>query len=237
MEKVVCIKNVEKNYGKQTVLASVDLTIAKGEVFVLLGKNGAGKSTLFKIITGLTKATNGAITILGAEVNSVQQQQKIGCNINEPVFYEHLTARENLEIHCEYMNCSGENIAFWLNKVGLSVENNVPVRQYSLGMRQRLVLARCLVHDPEILVIDEPLNGLDPKGIKQFRGLIEQIASTGKTIIMSSHILAEVATVATRIAVITNGRVVLDEAKQTLISKHQELFEDFLIEKMEGENE
>ena len=136
------------------------MTVQKGEIYVLLGRNGAGKSTLFKILTGLSKASNGSITILNEDKDLEKVKSKIGSNINEPVFYEHLSAVENLEIHCDYMESSKKRIPEWLKVVGLAVDNDRPVKEYSLGMRQRLVLARSLVHDPELIIIDEPLNGL-----------------------------------------------------------------------------
>ncbi|MER2131791.1 MAG: ATP-binding cassette domain-containing protein [Carnobacterium inhibens] len=235
MTTIVAVHHLEKNYGKKEVLKNFSLTIQKGEVYVLLGRNGAGKSTLFKILTGLSRASNGSITILNEDKDLEKVKIKIGSNINEPVFYEHLSAMENLKIHCDYMGSSKKRIPEWLKVVGLAVDNDRPVKEYSLGMRQRLVLARCLVHDPELIIIDEPLNGLDPRGIKQFRELIEELSLLGKTIIMSSHILTEVESVATRIGVIFDGELVLDERKLDLVATHQDGLEDFLISKMEGE--
>lgn len=236
MTTSVEVLSIEKNYGRKEVLKNFSLSVEKGEVYVLLGKNGAGKSTLFKILTGLSKATNGEIIILNESKDLEKVKTKIGSNINEPVFYEHLSAHENLRIHCEYMGVSNNQISEWLKTVGLTIDNDRPVKEYSLGMRQRLVLARCLVHNPELLIIDEPLNGLDPRGIKQFRELIEEISLLGKTIIMSSHILTEVESVATRIGVIYDGQLVLDERKQDLVAKYQDGLENFLINKMEGIN-
>lgn len=235
MTSIVAVHHLEKNYGKKEILKDFSLTVQKGEIYVLLGKNGAGKSTLFKILTGLSKASNGSITILNEDKDLEKVKSKIGSNINEPVFYEHLSAVENLEIHCDYMESSKKRIPEWLKVVGLAVDNDRPVKEYSLGMRQRLVLARSLVHDPELIIIDEPLNGLDPRGIKQFRELIEELSLLGKTIIMSSHILTEVESVATRIGVIFDGELVLDESKVDLVATHQDGLEDFLISKMEGE--
>lgn len=235
MTSIVAVHHLEKNYGKKEILKDFSLTVEKGEIYVLLGRNGAGKSTLFKILTGLSKASNGSITILNEEKDLEKVKVKIGSNINEPVFYEHLSAVENLEIHCDYMESSKKRIPEWLKVVGLAVDNDRPVKEYSLCMRQRLVLARSLVHDPELIIIDEPLNGLDPRGIKQFRELIEELSLLGKTIIMSSHILTEVESVATRIGVIFDGELVLDESKVDLVATHQDGLEDFLISKMEGE--
>lgn len=235
MTSIVAVHHLENNYGKKEILKDFSLTVQKGEIYVLLGKNGAGKSTLFKILTGLSKVSNGSITILNEEKDLEKVKVKIGSNINEPVFYEHLSAVGNLEIHCDYMESPKKRIPEWLKVVGLAVDNDRPVKEYSLGMRQRLVLARSLVHDPELIIIDEPLNGLDPRGIKQFRELIEELSLLGKTIIMSSHILTEVESVATRIGVIFDGELVLDESKVDLVETHQDGLEDFLISKMEGE--
>lgn len=236
MTYVVNVKNVTKCYQNQAVLEGINLSVDQGEVFVLLGKNGAGKSSLFKLLVGLSSATDGQLEVLGEERDLSKNLGHIGFNINEPVFYEHLTARENLEIHCQYMACDTRLIDYWLTKVGLSKESRTPVKQFSTGMRQRLVLARSLIHDPKLLVIDEPLNGLDPKGIKEFRVLIGEVAQTGKTVIMSSHILSEVSLVATQIAVLADGKIILNESKEQLCTEHPNDLEDYLILKMEGRN-
>ncbi len=233
MEKVVTITRLEKNYGTKSVLKGIDLTVDQGEIFVLLGKNGAGKSTLFKVLTGLAIKTNGSFQFFDKDYDRQIDSRKIGFNINDPVFYENLSGRENLIIHCAYMQISNVNVDYWLNQMGLEM-NDIPVKTYSTGMRQRLALARCLVHDPALVIIDEPLNGLDPKGIREFRQLIEQIVEMNKTVIMSSHILAEVEAIATRIAVISNGEIVLNQTKRQLMAEHGSNFEDYLIEKMEG---
>ncbi|MGM0215914.1 ABC transporter ATP-binding protein [Enterococcus sp. AZ109] len=233
MEKAITITRLEKNYGKKEVLRGIDLTVDQGEIFVLLGKNGAGKSTLFKILTGLAKETGGDFRFFGNEYDLQTDSKKIGFNINDPVFHENLSGRKNLEIHCAYMQVSDAKVDYWLNLLGLKSDDN-PVKSYSTGMRQRLALARCLVHDPAILIIDEPLNGLDPRGIREFRQLIEEIAEMNKTIIMSSHILAEVEAIATRIAVISDGEIVLNQTKQQLVNERGSSFEDYLIDKMEG---
>lgn len=233
MEKAITITRLEKNYGKKEVLKGIDLSVDQGEIFVLLGKNGAGKSTLFKVLTGLAKETGGSFRFFDRENNRRTDCQAIGFNINDPVFYENLSGRENLAIHCDYMQVSEDKVDYWLKQLGLRVDHT-PVKEYSTGMRQRLALARCLVHDPKILIIDEPLNGLDPRGIREFRRLIEEIAVMNKTIIMSSHILAEVEAIASRIAVISNGEIVLNQTKEQLLSQYGSCFEDYLIDKMEG---
>ena len=233
---IINLKNIQKNYGKKEVLKGINLKVQEGEIFVLLGKNGAGKSTLFKILTGLTKPLIGEIGLFHQQYSFEEQQRLIGFNINEPVFYEHLSAEDNLAIHCEYMDCSQDAISFWLHRVGLIGTNQTPVKEFSTGMRQRLALARCFVHDPKLIIIDEPLNGLDPKGIKDLRILLEEVVLEGKTILMSSHILSEVEAIATQIAVITEGEIVLNETKEQLQALHSNNLEDYLIAKMEGTN-
>lgn len=157
----------------------------------------------------------------------------IGSSINTPIFYENFSAKENLEIHSEYMECDSSEIEKYLKMVGLDINNNDKVKHYSLGMHQRIVLARALINNPKLLILDEPLNGLDPKGIKELRELLVSLANLGKTIVMSSHILFEVELVATRIAVLASGVIVLDEDKDFLRNKYGTNLEDYLIEKME----
>lgn len=236
MEKILYVENIMKSFNGNDVLKGVGLSLEKGEIYVLLGKNGAGKSTIFKILTGLMSATNGDIKFCDRNIKDYKDNyyREIGFNINEPKFYEHLNGRENLEIYCDYMNCSYENINYWLHRVGLSLDNRNPVRNYSMGMRQRLVLARTLVHSPKMIIIDEPLNGLDPNGIREFRELFKEISNNGTTILMSSHILSEVEKIADRIGVICNGNLVLESDLTELKESHRDNFEDFIIDRMEG---
>lgn len=233
-DTIIQLENIQKNYQQKEGLKGIDLTVKKGEIFVLLGKNGAGKSTLFKILTGLAKPLLGEVILFNQEYSLKEQHGQIGFNINDPVFYEHLSAEENLAIHCEYMNASQDTITFWLQRVGLVGTHETPVKDFSTGMRQRLALARCFVHNPQLIIIDEPLNGLDPKGIKELRYLLEEVIQEGKTILMSSHILAEVEAIATQIAVIADGQIVLNETKERLQTQFPQHLEDYLIEKMEG---
>lgn len=234
MAEYLTLTNIEKNYGAKEVLHAVNLSIQQGEIYVLLGKNGAGKSTLLKLISGLATPTNGMIQISGHTM-TFKDKFKIGFSINQPIFYEHLTAEENLSIHCEYMDfkCSFSQIERILELVQLTPNNPTPVKNYSLGMRQRLMLARCLIHKPDLLIIDEPLNGLDPNGIRTVRTLLKNLASDGLTILMSSHILSEVEAVATNIGIISNGRLHFESKMSQLKELYGVNLEDFLIKKME----
>ncbi|MGM0240414.1 ABC transporter ATP-binding protein [Enterococcus sp. AZ103] len=225
MHNLVEVRDIRKDYNGNEVLKGIDLTAYPGEVLVVLGKNGAGKSTLFKLIAGLAEQTSGEIQL---------NQNNIGFSINEPVFYEQLSGWDNLAIHCQYYNVSEEKIGYWLKKVGLSVENQQPVKNYSLGMRQRLVISRCLIHNPDILLIDEPLNGLDPKGIKDFRELLQELKEQNKTIIISSHILSEVQSIANRIVVLYEGKMVLQTLAKDFSTESPTVFENKMINWMEG---
>lgn len=236
MEKILEVKNIIKSFNGNDVLKGVDLNLEKGEIYALLGKNGAGKSTLFKIITGLMTATNGDVNFIGRSIEEYNNNyyKEIGFNINEPKFYEHLNGRENLEIHCDYMNCDYDKINYWLHRVGLSLDNRNLVKNYSIGMKQRLSIAKVLIHNPKLIIIDEPLNGLDPNGIREFRELFKEISNNGITILMSSHILSEVEKIADRIGIIHNGSLVLESCLNELKKSHNEDYEGFIIDKMEG---
>ncbi|WP_100065256.1 ABC transporter ATP-binding protein [Miniphocaeibacter massiliensis] len=236
---ILNVVNVIKSFDGEEVLKGVNLNLNRGEIYVLLGKNGVGKSTLFKIIIGLMKPTMGFVEFLDKDLLCYENKHfsELGFNINEPRFYEHLTARKNLEIHCEYMNCSKDKIKFLLEKMGLSYLNDTLVKNYSLGMRQRLSLTRCLLHEPKMIVIDEPLNGLDPKGIKDLRHLLKEIAKEGITILMSSHILSEVEKIADRIGVLNSGNLIVEDTVKNLLKNNEGNFEDYIIEKMEGSHE
>ncbi|QQK08190.1 ABC transporter ATP-binding protein [Miniphocaeibacter halophilus] len=235
MNEILSCRNLVKSFKSNEVLKDINLTLRRGEIYVLVGKNGAGKSTLFKILTGLMKATMGEIELLGKNILDYKNEyfKELGLNINEPKFYEHLTARENLEIHCDYMNCRKDKIRFSLENVGLSYSNKTITKNYSLGMKQRLSLARALIHEPKLLIIDEPLNGLDPKGIKDLRYLFKEIRKKGVTILMSSHILAEVEKIADRVGILNNGNLILEDTIENLLRVNGEKFEDYIIEKME----
>ncbi|MGX7014500.1 ABC transporter ATP-binding protein [Vagococcus silagei] len=236
MENYLTLSHLEKNYGTKEVIHHLSLSVAKGEIYVLLGKNGAGKSTLFKLIAELALPTNGTISIGGHPITQ-QTRKKIGMSINQPVFYEDLTAEDNLRIHCTYMDypLSTSHLSDTLKLVGLAPENQTSVKNFSLGMRQRLMLARCLIHEPNLLVIDEPLNGLDPNAIRQMRILLKNLAASGLAILMSSHILSEVEAVATTIGVMNHGVLRFSAPLTSLQQQYGEQLEDYLIQEMEGD--
>ncbi|MEY8445093.1 ABC transporter ATP-binding protein [Enterococcus ratti] len=234
MKPIVAINNLEKCYRGVPVLHQLSLFIQQGEVFAILGKNGAGKSTLFKLLAGLIEPTDGTIQILDAKPTDLMIKRKIGVTINEPVFYEQLTGWKNLEIHAAYYDVNTAKLALAFERVGLNPKNHLPVSQYSLGMRQRLAIARMLLPNPEILIIDEPLNGLDPKAIRDFRELLHELANEGTTIILSSHILSEVQHIASTIAVLYEGAIIAKKSTQEWLQLEGTSFENKMINLMEG---
>lgn len=210
---ILSINNVSKTFNNFEVLTNCSLEIEQQSIYGLVGKNGVGKTTLLKIILGLLKSDLGTINILNKA--SVIENQKllkeIGCLIETPIFYEHLNAQENLKIHLLYMGMvpNDEIIERTISKVGLRNTGQKKVSKFSLGMRQRLAIARAIIHNPKILILDEPLNGLDPKAIYEVRDLLLQLKNELQmTIIISSHIIHELQQVADKIGVLSDGYIV-----------------------------
>jgi len=174
MNNVMAVKteNLIKTFSGIEVIKGCTMNVPKGCIYGLLGANGAGKTTIFKLLMGFLTPTAGKAEVLNMDVISCRNEilKSVGSIIEVPVFYEHLSARENLEIHLSYMNVTGD-ISSALEMVGLKSTNNQPVSKYSLGMRQRLGIARALIHKPKLLILDEPINGLDPMGIREMREL------------------------------------------------------------------
>jgi ABC-2 type transport system ATP-binding protein len=186
------------------------MTVKQGEIYGFLGPNGAGKTTALKLMLGLLRPTAGAVEVMGLDVATNREAvlRGVGSMIEVPVFYEHLSAADNLRIHLAYCSAPRADVDAALTAVGLSGANHDPVSTFSLGMRQRLALARAIVHEPKLLLLDEPINGLDPAGIRLVRDLLPTLARRGTTIVVSSHILSEVQHIADTIGVIVEGRVV-----------------------------
>ena len=186
--------------------------VKKGEIYGFLGPNGAGKTTIMKMLTNLIKPTSGDIEIFGDKLTDTSYEvlKRMGTIIEYPIFYEKLTAKENLLLHCEYMGYyNKEAIDQALQLVYLTNIEDKPVKDFSLGMKQRLGIARAIMTKPELLILDEPINGLDPIGIKEMRDLFKMLCKEyGITILISSHILAEIEQIADTIGIINNGRLV-----------------------------
>ena len=212
-----------KQYGTQVVVNKLNMNVKKGEIYELLGRNGAGKTTTLRMIMGLLKPTSGEVRIFGEKLNTNNSKvfQRIGALIEAPSFYENLTAQENLELIASLRGIHNENaINSALILVGLESENKKKVGKFSLGMKQRLGIALALMHEPELIILDEPTNGLDPIGIQQIRVLIRDLCNQkNTTFLISSHILSEVEQLADRIGIIEKGNL-LEETYMDDIGKY-----------------
>ncbi|BDR55063.1 hypothetical protein KIMH_11740 [Bombiscardovia apis] len=231
-------RGIAQTFAGGTVLEDANLDLRSGEVVGLLGTNGAGKSTLFKILSGLQTPVSGEVSINAQPMSATYPAslREMGVSIDQPVFYEELSGLANLEIHCAYMRLelSGDAISKTLGLLGLKANNPTAVKRYSMGMRQRLALARCIIHQPRILLLDEPLNGLDPKGIIELRSIIRDQAAAGKAVLFSSHILSEVLRVADRVLVLNSGRICLNRSVSQLKQDGDQAAEAALIQAMEA---
>ncbi|MGX7100266.1 ABC transporter ATP-binding protein [Globicatella sanguinis] len=211
MKHILEISNLRKSYNKKTVLDIDSLSIEEGSIYGLIGKNGAGKSTLMKIILGLVEKDSGTVQIFGKEVNTKNQKdfnKHLGGLIENPSFYDHLTGYENLEIICQLKGIEKTEILKTLELVGLNNVRDKKAKEYSLGMKQRLGIAIALIGNPKLLILDEPINGLDPQGIEEMRNLFKKIVSnTSTSILISSHILDEIEKIATHIGIIKEGKL------------------------------
>lgn len=214
METVIQLTNLKKTYGNVTTVDLDYITVRKGEIYGFLGPNGAGKTTTMKMILSLLKPTSGTIEIFDEEITkNLDYLNQIGSMIEEPSYYPNLTGYENLLVFQKMLGFDSQNIPEILKLVGLAEEKNRKklVKDYSLGMKQRLALAFALVKKPKILLLDEPTNGLDPAGIHEIRELIVKLAKEeGLTIFISSHILSEIEHIADRVGIINHGRLVYE---------------------------
>ena len=209
MSDIIILEDVTKSYKGTEVVKNVSMRVKQGEIYGFLGPNGAGKTTIMKMILNLAKPDMGNIRVCGEVIlkDSYEYLRNIGSIIEYPVFYEKLTAWKNLKLHCNYMGFyDKKRIREVLDMVDLKGIDNKPVGEFSLGMNQRLGIARAMITNPKLLILDEPINGLDPIGIKQIRQLLVKLkASYGTTILISSHIIAEIEQLADTIGVIDKG--------------------------------
>ncbi|MBC7949495.1 MAG: ABC transporter ATP-binding protein [Chitinophagaceae bacterium] len=205
MSSVLAIQNVSKSYGYVRALNDVSFTVPKGSVFGILGPNGSGKTTLLGIVMDILKPSAGGFSWNGQPGSSNEMRRQIGTLLETPNFYHYLSGQKNLQIAAAIKERGKEDIPKVLEKVNLTQRKDSKFSTYSLGMKQRLAIASTLLGDPDILVFDEPTNGLDPAGIAEIRDLIRQLNKQGKTIIMASHILDEVEKVCTHVAIIQKG--------------------------------
>lgn len=236
-ENILQVQNLTKTFEGKEILHDLNLTVECGSVYGLLGANGAGKTTTFKLISGLLWATTGTIIFQGESI-LVQNRRflkEMGILIEMPVFYEHLSARENLEIHLQYMNVTVSRIDEVLDMVGLHDTGRQPVSKFSMGMKQRLAIARAISHFPRLLILDEPVNGLDPMGIRQIRKLILSLVKDhGMTVLISSHILSEIEHIADRVGVLVNGSIAQEVSMAEVREICPEGLEDYFFNIMNG---
>ncbi len=236
-EKILQMRNVAKVFDGREMIHGMNLSVEHGMIYGLLGVNGAGKTTTFKMITGLLRPDSGEIIFSGTSVSGQDRGflREMGILIETPVFYEHLSAKENLELHLQYMGCGVDKIEEALNRAGLQNTGRQPVSKFSLGMRQRLAIARAISHGPKLLVLDEPVNGLDPVGIRQMRELFLSLArESGMTLLISSHILSEIEHVADRVGVLADGSIAKEVSIEQVRKDCPEGLEDYFFNIMNG---
>lgn len=236
-EKILKVRNVAKAFDGREMIHGMNLSVERGMIYGLLGVNGAGKTTTFKMITGLLRPDSGEIIFSGTSVSGQDKEflREMGILIETPVFYEHLSARENLELHLQYMGCGVDKIEEVLNRAGLQNTGRQPVSKFSLGMRQRLAIARAISHEPKLLVLDEPVNGLDPVGIRQMRELFLSLArESGMTLLISGHILSEIEHVADRVGVLADGSIAKEVSMAQVRKDCPEGLEDYFFNIMRG---
>lgn len=209
MPFILQTNHLTKTIGGKELVTDVNLHIKKGEIYGFLGPNGAGKTTVMKMLTNLWKPTDGSIEIFGETLTpqSYEVLKRMGSIIEFPTFYDHMTGYDNLKLHCEYMGYYNHgSVENALDMLDLTDAANKPVKNYSLGMKERLGIARAILCKPELLILDEPTNGLDPAGMKQIRDLLKTLCTEyGITIMISSHILSEIESIADTVGVINHG--------------------------------
>jgi ABC-2 type transport system ATP-binding protein len=207
LEIILSIKNLNKRFGSLQALKNVSFEIHKGNVYGILGPNGSGKSTTLGIILNVVNKTSGEYSWFGGTMQTHEALKKVGAIIERPNFYPYMTAKENLELVCKIKGINYAKVNEKLELVGLVDRQDSKFSTFSLGMKQRLAIASALLNDPEILILDEPTNGLDPQGIHQIRDIIKHIAAQGTTILLASHLLDEVEKVCTHALVLRKGEV------------------------------
>lgn len=215
---ILTVENLSKSYGRIQALKNVSFTVPEGTVFGILGPNGSGKTTTLGTITDILKPTSGSYKLFG-EPTSAASRRKIGTLLETPNFYHYLSGIKNLEIAAEIKQHGKEDIDSVLETVDLTRRKDSKFSTYSLGMKQRLAIASCLLGSPSVLIFDEPTNGLDPVGIAEIRELMKKLYREGKTIIMASHLLDEVEKVCTDVAILKRGELIVSGKVNEILSK------------------
>lgn len=229
---IIETENLTKKYGNQSSVSNLNIHVRQGRIYGLLGRNGAGKTTTMKMLLGLTTPTSGKIKIFGKNIRKNEKEilPRIGSLIESPGFYPNLTATENLKIFADLRGLKDSKyIKGALELVNLPYRDKKLFSQYSLGMKQRLAIALAIMHNPELLILDEPINGLDPIGIAEVRSFIKELCDErGKTILISSHILSEISLLADDVGIIDHGKLLEEESLEELEAKNTK-FIHFLV--------
>lgn len=220
METILSINNLNKNYGKIQAVKDLSFDIHKGNIYGILGPNGSGKSTTLGIILNVVNKTSGTFSWFNGNISTHQALKKVGAIIERPNFYPYMTAVQNLELICKIKGITHDKIDEKLKIVNLFDRKDDKFRTYSLGMKQRLAIASALLNDPEILILDEPTNGLDPQGIHEIRQIIKEIAKNGTTILLASHLLDEVEKVCSHVIVLRKGEKLYSGKVETMVASN-----------------
>ena len=221
MSYILQTYHLSKEIDGKSLVSDVDIHVEQGEIYGFLGPNGAGKTTVMKLVTNLWKPTSGTVTLFGEPLGpaSYEVLKRMGSVIEFPTFYGHMSGRDNLQLHCEYMGYHNRgSVEEALEMLDLAKAADKPVKNYSLGMRQRLGIARAILCRPELVILDEPTNGLDPAGMKQIRDLFRMLCTEyGMTFMISSHLLSEIESIADTVGVIHHGRMMEEIAMKEIL--------------------
>ncbi|MET0740714.1 MAG: ABC transporter ATP-binding protein [Candidatus Nanopelagicales bacterium] len=209
-DHIVRTQHLTKRYGERLAVDDVNLSVARGEVYGFLGPNGAGKTTTLRMLLGLVRPTSGMATVLGARPGTPAVNGRVGALVEGPGFYPYLSGRANLRVMAAYQGLGGTAVESVLERMDLADRGDDAFKSYSLGMKQRLGVASALLGEPDLLVLDEPTNGLDPAGMNDMRRLIVDLAAGGQTVLLSSHLLGEVEEICDRVGVISRGRLLTE---------------------------
>ncbi|MDT0552499.1 ABC transporter ATP-binding protein [Urechidicola vernalis] len=220
METILSLKNLDKKYGPVHAVNNLSFEIKKGNVYGILGPNGSGKSTTLGIILNVVNRTSGEFSWFNGNLSTHEALKKVGAIIERPNFYPYMTAAQNLKLVCKIKGVSQDNINEKLKTVNLYERRDSKFKTFSLGMKQRLAIASALLNNPEILILDEPTNGLDPQGIHEIRQIIKKIASNGTTILLASHLLDEVEKVCSHVVVIRKGVKLYEGRTDEITASH-----------------
>ncbi|GMN09466.1 ABC transporter ATP-binding protein [Croceitalea sp. MTPC9] len=220
MDTILTVNNLTKKFGYLTAVKDLSFTIEKGNVYGILGPNGSGKSTTLGIILNVVNRTAGDFSWFDGNASTHEALKKVGAIIERPNFYPYMTAVQNLKLVCKIKEVGEDKIQEKLDLVGLLDRKDSKFKTYSLGMKQRLAIASALLNDPEILILDEPTNGLDPQGIHQIREIIKKIASQGTTILLASHLLDEVEKVCSHVVILRKGEKLYSGRVDEMMASH-----------------